>query len=101
LLDGIVVILAFILNPIARRRRAHEKAMHTVPIGETGSGGISPSPFVENHDIEAAGGITRPAHAHAHAHVHVHEESAERWEESPMGTVLRRPSTSHSGLERG
>ncbi|GFZ46145.1 hypothetical protein JCM24511_04392 [Saitozyma sp. JCM 24511] len=92
LLDGIVVILAFILNPIARRRRAHEKAMHTIPTGETERGGtcISPSPFVEN-DVEAAGGIT-PAHAH--------EESAERWEESPMGTVLRRPSTSHSGLER-
>ena len=46
-LDGLVVILAFILNPIAKRRLAHEKQ------GESESGPISPT---DRHDLEESQG---------------------------------------------
>ena len=54
-LDGVVVILAFILNPMARRRRAREAALSSIPSG-TNTPHSTKEVRVSLPNIEGSGG---------------------------------------------
>jgi hypothetical protein len=90
LLDGVVVILACILNPIAKRRRAREKESMSIEAGDSGVPSpcpgepVSPMLSVGSEHTVLAGAVGSETR----------EKPGKGAADRPMGTVLRRPSAS-------